>query len=94
MNVVFAPEAEEDFRALIDYLYERNPTAAAALSDRIFAIVAQLAEGAFDGPEQRLTTGESVRSWAIPPVRLYYQRAHDALWVLRIYHQARSPIAR
>lgn len=94
MTVIFAPEAEEDFRALIDYLHERNPAAAAAFSERIFAVVERLSSGAFDGPEQHLRTGEAVRSWAIPPVRLYYQRTDDVLWVLRIYHQARSPITR
>lgn len=31
MTVRFSPEAEEDFAALIGYLAERNPTAAAEL---------------------------------------------------------------
>lgn len=61
---------------------------------RGFSIIDKLAAGDFDGPEQELTSGERVRSWAVPPVRVYYQRQEDALWVLRIYHQARRPIAR
>ncbi len=94
MTISFAPEAEEDFRALVKYVAERNPAAAPSLSDRIFAIVDQLAAGDFDGPEVQLVTGEWVRSWAAPPVRIYYQRHANALWVVRIYHQARPPITR
>ena len=94
MTIYFAQEAEDDFAALVGYLVERNPAAAAELGQRIFSIVDQLAAGAFEGIEQTLTTGDQVRSWAVPPVRIYYQRLGDAFWVLRIYHQARPPIVR
>lgn len=94
MTIYFAPEAEEDFSAVVSYLAERNPTAAAGVGRRIFAVIDQLASGAFEGVEQVLTTGELVRSWAVPPVRIYYQRVEDALWILRIYHQARPSIVR
>jgi plasmid stabilization system protein ParE len=70
VTISFALEAEEDFRALIEYIAERDPKAAASLGDRIFAIIDQLAAGDFDGPEVKLSTGESVQSWAAPPVRL------------------------
>jgi hypothetical protein len=36
--------------------------------------------------------GEIIRSWAIPPVRVYYRREDDRLIVLRIYDQRRRPI--
>ena len=74
MTIYFSPEAEEDFAAVVRYLVERNPTAAAELGRRIFAVVDKLAAGDFEGTEQALVTGELVRSWAIPPVRVYYQR--------------------
>ncbi len=94
MTIYFAPEAEQDFAGLISYLAERNPIAASELGQRIFEIVDKLARGDFEGPEQTLTTGEIVRSWPVPPVRIYYQRHADTLWILRIYHQAQEPIAR
>ena len=94
MTVLFAPEAEEDFAALVGYLAERNPTAAAELGRRIFSVIDKLAERRFDGPETALETGEVVQTWAVPPVRIYYQRHADTLWIVRIYHQARPPIAR
>ncbi len=93
MTIHFAPEAEDDFAAVVGYLAERNPTAAAELGQRIFATIDKLAARNFEGTEQVLSTGEVVRSWAVPPVRIYYQRQVDTFWVLRIYHQARTPVA-
>lgn len=94
MTIYFSPEAEDDFAALIGYLAERNPTAAAGLGQRIFSMIDKLARGDFEGPEQILATQEVVRSWPVPPVRIYYQRRADAFWILRIPHQARSPLVR
>lgn len=92
MTIFFAPEAEADFRALIEYLQSRNPVAAAALADRIFAVIDHLAGSAFEGPEHTLRNGYRVRSWPVPPVRIYYQRHSTALWIARIYHQSRPPL--
>jgi hypothetical protein len=36
--------------------------------------------------------GSRVRSWPIPPFRVYYQRRGAELVVLRVYHQARRPL--
>jgi plasmid stabilization system protein ParE len=71
-----------------------NPPAAERFAVRVFEVIDELAERPMDGPEQVLTTGEVVRSWPVPPVRIYYQRGDDELIVLRIYHQARLPLTR
>jgi plasmid stabilization system protein ParE len=92
LRLLLSPEAEEDFRALVEHIAERSPAAAAGLGEQILTVIDHLAAGDFDGPEQRLTTGDVVRSWPVPPLRIYYQRRDDALWILRIYHQARRPI--
>lgn len=94
MTVSFSPEAEADFAAVVGYLVERNPVAASEFADRIFGVIDRLAEQQFEGPEQTLTSGDVVRSWPVPPVRIYYQRHNDVLWVVRIYHQAQTPIIR
>jgi plasmid stabilization system protein ParE len=94
MTVLFSPEAETDFRTLVEYLNERNPTAARKLAERIFTVIDSLAGGDFEGPVSELTTGERVRSWAVPPVRVYYQRHDAALWILRIYDLRQQPIER
>lgn len=94
MTIYFAPKAEADFAAIIGYLAERNPIAAGDLGDRIFTVIDKLARDEFGGPEQTLVSGEVVRSWSVPPLRIYYQRQASAFWVLRIYHQAQRPIVK
>lgn len=61
---------------------------------RVFDTLEKLAAGDMEGPQQQLTTGELVRSWPVPPFRIYYQRGEGELRVFRIYHHARRPIAR
>ena len=39
MTIHFAPKGEADFAAIVGYLAERNPTAAANLGDRIFTVI-------------------------------------------------------
>lgn len=94
MTVHFAPQAEADFAAIVEYLAERNPAAAAALGERIFSVIDRLARKEFEGPEQTLVSGEVVRSWSVPPLRVYYQRQPSAFWVLRVYHGAQRPIVK
>ncbi|HEX7843245.1 MAG TPA: type II toxin-antitoxin system RelE/ParE family toxin [Kofleriaceae bacterium] len=94
MNIYLSPEAEADFVGVVGYLAERNPTAATELGRRIFAVIDKLARREFDGPEQTLRNGDLVRSWPVPPIRIYYQRRTDALWIVRLYHQAQPPIVR
>jgi plasmid stabilization system protein ParE len=94
LTIQFAPTAEAEFRELIEYVVVRDPIAAARLAARIFDVIDGLASGEFDGPEQRLTTGEVVHSWAVPPIRIYYQRRAATLHVLRIYHQSQRPIVK
>jgi plasmid stabilization system protein ParE len=68
-----------------------DPSAAATMVERIFRVVHRLARGEFEGPEQRLRSGQFVRSWLVHPVRIHYRRTTDTLQVLRVYHQARRP---
>ena len=72
----------------------RNPTAAANLDSEIARCIERLADREFDGPVSRLRSGAVVRSWGVPPFRIYYQRHPDELLIVRVYHQARRPITR
>jgi plasmid stabilization system protein ParE len=94
VTIYFSPEAEADLVAVVEHLAKVNPRAAAELGRRVFEIVDRLVRGDFEGPEQPLQSGEIVRSWPVPPVRIYYKRREEAFWVLRIYHQAQAPIVR
>lgn len=94
MRIVFAPEADLDLDAAVDYLPERNPVAAFQLFNDVRSLVQRLAEGHFEGPLRTLSNGAVVRSRPVPPFRIFYKRASDLLEVVRIYHQARQPITR
>lgn len=94
MTVTYTEEAVADIVQAIAYLNERNPTAAANLDAEIAQCIARLADHEFEGPVSRLRSGAAVRSWGVPPFRIYYQRHSDELLIVRVYHQARRPIRR
>jgi plasmid stabilization system protein ParE len=94
LKVIFAPEAEQDLLTAMEFLRSRNPAVAAQLYSNITALVGRLADGDFEGPQHRLRSGAIVRSWPVPPYRIYYQRGENMLRIVRIYHQARRPITR
>ena len=92
MKVTYTEEAIADIVQAITYLTERNPTAAANLDAEIAHCIVRLADHEFEGPVSRLRSGAIVRSWGVPPFRIYYQRHSDELLIVRVYHQARRPI--
>ena len=94
MKVTYTEEAIADIVGALTYLNERNPTAASKLDAAIARCVERLAEHEFEGPVSRLRSGAVVRSWGVPPFRIYYQRHPGELVILRVYHQKRRPITR
>jgi plasmid stabilization system protein ParE len=94
LTIRIAPRARRDLAARVAYVARENPCAAERFAMRVFEVIDELAERLMDGPEHVLTTGEVVRSWPVPPIRISYQRDADELIVLRIYHQARLPLTR
>jgi plasmid stabilization system protein ParE len=94
LRIAYTEEAVADIVAALTYLAERSPTAAAKLDAAIGGCINRLAAQEFDGPVSRLKSGVEVRSWPVPPFRVYYQRLPSELLVVRVYHQARRPITR
>jgi plasmid stabilization system protein ParE len=94
LTVTYTEDAVADIVEAIAYLNEHNPTAAANLDNDIARCIERLAEREFEGPVSRLRSGAVVRSWGVPPFRIYYQRHPDELLIVRVYHQARRPITR
>ena len=94
MKTTYTEEAIADIVEAIIYLNERNPTAAANLDAEIAQCIERLAAQEFEGPVSRLRSGVFVRSWAVPPFRIYYQRHPAELLIVRVYHQPRKPIGR
>ena len=73
MKVTYTEEAVADIVEAITYLNERSPTAAAKLDADITQSIERLADREFEGPVSRLRSGAVVRSWGVPPFRIYYQ---------------------
>lgn len=94
MTVKILLRALAEFEACVDYISKHNTSAATELAAEVFATIDMIAAGDFEGPESLLRTGQRVRSWPVPPLRIYYQRRDDVLRVLRIYHQSRRPITK
>jgi len=92
--IVWTAEGAEDFLAALTYLRKRNRAAAERSMHEVNAALQRLDELPIDGPEGQLSSGALVRSWPVPPFRVYYQRrSHDVL-ILRLYDQRREPIER
>ena len=94
MKLVFSEEAITDIEAIVRFIAHRDEDAAERLGVRVLRAIDALAAGEYEGPEQKMERGEIVRSWPVPPVRVYYRRRQDAFFVVRVYHQARIPITR
>jgi len=94
LRIRFAKQAAKDLDAAIAFWRERKPGAPSTLVDDVVTLAERLAKAEFEGPELRMKTGLVVRSWPLPPYRVYYRRRDGVLEVLRVYHQARRPITR
>lgn len=94
MRIRFAKQAAKDLDAAVVFWKERRPAVRFTLVDDVIMLAERLAREEFEGPEQCLKTGLIVRSWPLPPYRLFYRRRDGVLEVMRIYHQARRPITR
>lgn len=94
MIVTYTEEAIADIVEAISYLNELNAAAATNLDAEIARCIERLAAHDFEGPASRLQSGALVRSWPVPPFRIYYQRHSEQLLIVRVYHQTRRPITR
>ena len=71
MRIVITPRAFDDLAATAGYVSQNNPAAAGRLVDRVFELIDLLAEGGLDGPLTKLRSGAKVRSWPVPPRRIF-----------------------
>ena len=92
MIIRLSPPASEDLRQAYEHIAQENHEAADRMLTRIVEVVASLASGAVEGREVRLRNGRRVRTWPVPPYRIYYRRGPEVFEIVRLYHQARRPI--
>ena len=94
MRIRFAKQAAKDLDVAVAFWRERRPGVPFTLLSQVIALAERLAREEFEGPEQQLKTGLTVRSWPFPPYRLFYRRRAGVLEVMRNYHQARRPLTK
>lgn len=94
MTVVIAPQARVDLAEAYNSVAADDSEAADRLLARVIEVIGLLASKAFVGREVALRDGRRVRTWPIPPYRLYYRERADVFEVVRVYHQSRRPIER
>ncbi len=94
MRVVFSPLAASDLRDAWAFVAQESTPAANRLLAEFTEILGMLADRRFQGPTTTLTDGRRVKSWPVPPYRIYYRILGEEMQVVRLYHQARKPIER
>ena len=94
MKVVVAPEAQVDIAQAYHSVAADDSEAANRLLGHVIEIIGLLAAKEFVGREVVLRDGRRVRTWPIPPYRVYYRERPDVFEVVRVYHQSRRPIER
>jgi hypothetical protein len=94
LKIRFAKQAAKDLDAAKTFWRERRPDVVCTIVEDVIALAEKLSNKEFEGPELRLKSGLIVRSWPMPPYRVFYRRREDVLEILRVYHQARRPITR
>ena len=94
MKIVFSPLAAEDLVTAHEFISKDSPVAADRVVARIIEVMGLLAVGGMVGREVELRDGRVVRTWPVPPYRLYYRIVGSDMEVARVYHQAREPIER
>ena len=92
----FSAVARAELDEVVEYIAQRNPTAAVRLRAAIGAALTALTapHPRTEGPPAMLNTGEPCRRCFVHPVTLYYDRTPGLLTVLHVHHHAREPIAR
>lgn len=88
LRIVWADEAVANLEAIVTYISEFNPAAAARLAERLVAVADSLSEF----PERGRDAGEGRREMTIvPPYLLRYRVERDRVIILRVRHGAREP---
>ncbi|MEY4706266.1 MAG: ParE toxin of type toxin-antitoxin system, parDE [Nitrospirota bacterium] len=94
MTIVVSLQAGKDLQEAYEYIHKDNPIAADRVLAHIVEVIGMLAAETVMGREVLLRYGRWVKTWPVPPYRIYYRVSGQELQVIRVYHQARRPIER
>jgi toxin ParE1/3/4 len=83
-EVIWAEPALADLDAIADYIALDNPAAAAALVQRVFAHVGQLADHPLSGSKPPELRGWRYRQIVEPPCRVFYRHERGQVFILYV----------
>jgi len=88
-EIVWSEPALTDLDAIADYIALENPTAAAALVQRVFVHVEQLAQHPESGSRPQELKKSRYRQIVEPPCRIFYRYDGRAVFVLHVMRAER-----
>lgn len=88
-EAIFAPAAEADLEAIVDYIAANNPAAADELVTRLEDLAARLAERPGMG-RARSELLPGLRSFRLGHYLLFYRATAGGIEVVRVLHGARD----
>lgn len=87
MTIVVAPQAGKDLLEAYEYIRKDNPIAADRVLAHIVEVIGMLTSEAVTEREVLLRDGRWVKTWPVPPYRIYYRVIGQELQVIRVYHR-------
>ena len=95
MTYRLSRDATRDFDELVTFIGADNPAAAEAIRAKIVDALERLAADELPARRESLPgLKRAAWSWPVPPYRIFFGRRAFGIFVYRIYHGARRPIAR
>ena len=91
MKVVFTAAAQNDLRAIGEWLHQYYPVVAPHVERRIRDIVARIGRWPESGPPSAGREGVRIMPAGRYPYRIFYRVRDDAVEILHIHHAAREP---
>lgn len=89
MQVAFAAAAKRDLEAIVNYIAQDNPVAAAKVFDAVSAVAARLADFPEMGHAGRLPDTRELVVAGLPYVIVYHV-AKDVVTIIAVFHGARD----
>lgn len=89
MRVAFAAAAKRDLKAIVNYIAQDNPVAAAKVFDAVSAVAARLADFPEMGHAGRLPDTRELVVAGLPYVIVYHV-ARDVVTIIAVFHGARD----
>jgi plasmid stabilization system protein ParE len=89
-SFLLTPDAEDDLRAIVDYIAHDSPQNAVKVFDKIHAAVRKLASFPGMGHRRDDIADEALRVWPVYSFLIFYRPQTRPLEVVRILHGARD----